>query len=295
MRAGVTAIVVLILLAVLGVCAGAITLLLITRSGRSMPPAWIGSATVHATLSCPTPAASTDAEVLGRRMEALGLDGEPQVLDPQHLGLTLRGVRGPDVVRSLIAPRRLAMSEVLDGAVTVTPDALPPDVLRRQVGRDRDEGFFASSPRVLAPLAALAPTSSRFVIGCTSFPGEPPECEGMFVRTPEPITNADVESAEVAIDEMTGMPYVSIQLTSAGGSRFALLTRGLVQRRLAIIVDDEVMSAPVVIEEIPGGRAQITLGEQASAEETFAEASALAAWLDVGAALSCAWQIESLP
>lgn len=116
----------------------------------------------------------------------------------------------------------------------------------------------------------------------------------MFVRTPEPMTNADVESAEVGFDEMTSEPYVSIVFTDAGGARFALLTRGLVRRRLAILVDDEVMSAPVVMGEIPGGRAQITLGSAESAEEMFAEASALAAWLDVGAALACAWQIESI-
>lgn len=294
MRVGITAMVIVLLLALVGVCVGAAALLFVARRGRSMPPAWVGSATVHATLSCPTPSASMDAGVLARRMEALGLEGEAQVIDPQHLSLTLRGVRGSDVLRELTRPRRLALSEVLDGAVTLAPDALPSGVSRRHVGGDRDEGFFATSPRWLAPLAAHAPPSSRLVSGCITAMGALPECEGMFVRTPEPMTNADVESAEVGFDEMTSQPYVSIVFTSAGGARFALLTRGLVRRRLAILVDDEVMSAPVVMGEIPGGRAQITLGSAESAEEMFAEASALAAWLDVGAALACAWQIDSI-
>lgn len=82
--------------------------------------------------------------------------------------------------------------------------------------------------------------------------------------------------------------------TADGGRRFALLTRGLVRRRLAIVLDERVLSAPLVQEEIDGGRAVITMGGVGTSEEQLAEARALAVALDVGAPLGCDWTLESI-
>lgn len=264
-----------------------------------MPSAWAGAATVRATLSCPSPVADADAEVLARRIEALGIDGEARVIDAQHAMLTLRGVRGLDVVHSLIAPYRLEMTEAMDDGellnAAVAPDAVPLGVSVRSVGRDPGAlGLFASSPEALAPLGTHAPASSRLAIGCATASGAAPECEGVFVRVPAAITNADVESAEVVVDPERGVPYVAIVFTAAGASRFGLLTRGLVGRRLAIVLDDRLMSAPLVLEEISGGRASLTLGATGALEDVLAEAHALATALDVGTALSCAWALDAV-
>jgi len=53
-------------------------------------------------------------------------------------------------------------------------------------------------------------------------------------------------------------PYVSIVFNAEGGSTFAGLTANNVGRRLAIVLDGTVYSAPVIREKIPSGRAQIT-------------------------------------
>jgi len=53
-------------------------------------------------------------------------------------------------------------------------------------------------------------------------------------------------------------PYVSIEFDKPGGQIFANLTEENVGRRLAIVLDGTVYSAPVIREKIPSGRAQIT-------------------------------------
>jgi preprotein translocase subunit SecD len=85
---------------------------------------------------------------------------------------------------------------------------------------------------------------------------------------------------------------VSIGFTGEGGARFASLTTELVGRRLAIVLDDTVMSAPRVQEPITGGRAVITMGS-ASEAEMRPEAEAIALALRGGVPLECAWTITS--
>ncbi len=53
-------------------------------------------------------------------------------------------------------------------------------------------------------------------------------------------------------------PYVTVTFDSAGSRRFDQLTGANVGRRLAIVLDGKVQSAPVIQERIAGGQARIT-------------------------------------
>lgn len=53
-------------------------------------------------------------------------------------------------------------------------------------------------------------------------------------------------------------PYVALELNARGAKQFEELTGSHVGRRLAIILDNKVYSAPVIRERIGGGRASIT-------------------------------------
>ncbi|NQU95143.1 MAG: protein translocase subunit SecD [Candidatus Omnitrophica bacterium] len=53
-------------------------------------------------------------------------------------------------------------------------------------------------------------------------------------------------------------PYVSITFNNKGGATFAEVTGDNIGKRLAIVLDGTVYSAPVIREKIPSGRAQIT-------------------------------------
>ncbi|MDD5488971.1 MAG: protein translocase subunit SecD, partial [Candidatus Omnitrophica bacterium] len=55
-----------------------------------------------------------------------------------------------------------------------------------------------------------------------------------------------------------GLPYVSLELNDKGGALFADVTGRNVGKRLAVVLDGEVYTAPVIRERIPSGRAQIT-------------------------------------
>jgi preprotein translocase subunit SecD len=114
------------------------------------------------------------------------------------------------------------------------------------------------------------------------------------VRSVAALDNDDVESASVFVNELDGAPQVSIVFTPTGANDFTMLTRRLVQRRLAIVLDDRLASAPLVMEEIAGGRAVITLGRDRSLTALEAEANALAVALDVGPPLGCRWEMQRL-
>lgn len=64
--------------------------------------------------------------------------------------------------------------------------------------------------------------------------------------------------AKVNIDQRFNEPYVSITFNAAGAKLFEDITAANVKRRLAIILDGTVYSAPVIQERIAGGNAQIT-------------------------------------
>ncbi len=72
------------------------------------------------------------------------------------------------------------------------------------------------------------------------------------------MTGEFIKDARVALESQFHEPYVSIELTDIGGKLFEQITSANVKKRLAIILDNNVYSAPVIQERIGGGRAQIT-------------------------------------
>jgi preprotein translocase subunit SecD len=72
------------------------------------------------------------------------------------------------------------------------------------------------------------------------------------------LTGDMLTAAEVRYDPDYNEPYVSINFNSLGAKAFFDLTSANVKKRLAIILDDHVYSAPVIQEAIAGGRAQVT-------------------------------------
>jgi len=78
-------------------------------------------------------------------------------------------------------------------------------------------------------------------------------------------------------------PYVSLEFNTQGAMIFDELTGRSIGKRMAIVLEDMVDSAPVIQSRIPGGRAQITLGGMKSPNEILLEAKALALVLKAGA------------
>ncbi len=74
------------------------------------------------------------------------------------------------------------------------------------------------------------------------------------VLTGDMLTDATTEFSQQGF----GQPYVSLEFNDKGADLFSDITGMNVNRRLAIVLDGEVNTAPVIRERIPSGRAQIT-------------------------------------
>ena len=72
------------------------------------------------------------------------------------------------------------------------------------------------------------------------------------------LTGDRLVDAQVRIETQFNEPYVAMEFDARGAKIFEKITEKNVNKRLAIILDNNVYSAPVIKEKIAGGHAQIT-------------------------------------
>ncbi len=72
------------------------------------------------------------------------------------------------------------------------------------------------------------------------------------------LTGEYLTDARVMIDSQYNEPYVSLSFDSRGARLFEQITGANIKKRLAIVLDNVINSAPVIQDKIAGGRAQIT-------------------------------------
>lgn len=108
---------------------------------------------------------------------------------------------------------------------------------------------------------------------------------GMVLKASTELAGEDVLDANVNYDpnSLDNRPMVSLKFTATGGKRFADITGANVGKRMAIVLDDVVVSDPVIQTRIAGGTAQITLGSDKPVAEVDADAQSLALILRSGA------------
>ncbi|MBL4916832.1 protein translocase subunit SecD [Szabonella alba] len=82
----------------------------------------------------------------------------------------------------------------------------------------------------------------------------------------EVLSGTHLVSASAAFDPQTGQPVVSFRFDAAGAMEFGRITTDNVGRQFAIVLDDQVLTAPVIQQPIQGGTGQIT--GRFTAEET---------------------------
>ena len=83
--------------------------------------------------------------------------------------------------------------------------------------------------------------------------------------------------------ETNGEPYVSIEFNPTGAKAFEKVTTENVNEYMAIMLDEDISSAPRIREPIAGGRAKITLGGARHPREILKEAQSLVTVLTHGA------------
>jgi preprotein translocase subunit SecD len=141
------------------------------------------------------------------------------------------------------------------------------------------QSSFEGKNRIIVELPGVKDTKQAVdIIGKTaqlSFAEVGTEEEpGIF---PTDLTGADLREAAVSFDTGNGKPGVSLEFSDKGAEKFAALTEKNIGKPLAILLDNSVVSAPVVEQKILGGKAQI------SGQFTIEQAKSLAIQLNAGA------------
>jgi preprotein translocase subunit SecD len=104
----------------------------------------------------------------------------------------------------------------------------------------------------------------------------PDKTGNRYLLAPTMLTGTIVSDATAEIDAQTGAWVVNVVFTGSGSSAWDAMAQQLYQKQLAIVLDSEVISAPVIQTTQFGGRAQI------SGTFTSAEAKQLAVVLRYG-------------
>ena len=218
-------------------------------------------------------------QVIRRRVDAMGTN-EPviQGMKNHRLLVQLPGV-DEDVRKA--AKANLQSAAFLEFRLThpknsqlvskvLAKDVAPEGYVKSGSGYARAENWAQVSqmPGYAARLAAFESPDPRYRFMLEDN-GDGTYSPNFVARSTEPrVTGEDLKNAYVERDPTTGRLSIGFQLTAEGGRKFSVLTRnykphGLKNlssnqgRQLAIILDDALISAPVIESEI-GSQGQIT-------------------------------------
>ncbi|QSQ14682.1 protein translocase subunit SecD [Myxococcus landrumensis] len=155
-----------------------------------------------------------------------------------------------------------------------------------------DEGGFAqlqspSREALLEYTKGKVPENRQVVTECIANPMKKNECSSYrtyLLDKAVPLTGESLSGADASVNQMNE-PEVNISFDPAGAREFEKLTEAGVGRRMAIVLDDNVHTAPNINEKIGGGRARITMGRMGARtrDEWLGEAQTLALVLKAGA------------
>ena len=82
--------------------------------------------------------------------------------------------------------------------------------------------------------------------------------ETLHVEKKALLDGSAVESAKVSSDPVSGQPIVEVKFNEEGTKKFSDISAENIKKRIAIVVDGKVVTAPIVQTRIPGGRVHIT-------------------------------------
>ncbi len=108
----------------------------------------------------------------------------------------------------------------------------------------------------IVPSAETNPRAGNIVLPELPLPGQPP-AEFFELEATSILSGDDLVDAQPSFDQ-NGRPSVSFRFNPAGGRIFGQYTSENVGALFAVVLDDEVITAPQIQEAITGGSGQIT-------------------------------------
>ena len=143
-----------------------------------------------------------------------------------------------------------------DRILVQVPGEQDPQRVKELVGRTA-KLVFRLVDLTITPQQAMetrVPPGSEIVMS-TDQPPQP-----YLLETREIVSGENLVDAQPGFDQRTNEPIVTFRFDTQGARRFGLVTQQNVGRPFAIVLDGEVISAPVIREPILGGTGQISGG-----------------------------------
>jgi preprotein translocase subunit SecD len=148
----------------------------------------------------------------------------------------------------------LIQRQGIDRILVQVPGLQDPTRLKELLGKTAKLDFRmvdVSIPAEQALQGRLPPDSE--ILYSTSQPRTPYLVEKRIL-----VSGADLTDAQPGFDQRTNEPIVSFRFNTSGARKFAQVTQENVGKPFAIILDNQVISAPVIREPILGGSGQIS-------------------------------------
>jgi protein-export membrane protein SecD len=141
-----------------------------------------------------------------------------------------------------------------DRILVEAPGLGDPERLKALVGQTAQLTFHMVQSQMSATQAGTTPPPP----GTVRFPDQTNPGVLYVVDDVPLMTGEDLVDAQAAFDQQSNIPVVNFKLTIGGARKFGDVTSKNVGRLFAIVLDDEVISAPVIREPILGGSGQIS-------------------------------------
>ncbi len=185
-------------------------------------------------------------ETIRNRIDQFGVS-EPLVQrqGPKQIVVQLPGVKEPKRAKDLIKETALLEFKMLDEDNQMKmdfPARVPKDKEAETIAKF--EGKVPDGDQILFERVVDKDTGREFRIP-------------FLVKKRVMLTGDVLSDARVSIGQFND-PYVSIEFDGKGGREFERITAENVKKRMAVVLDNTIYSAPVIQERISGGRAQIT-------------------------------------
>jgi preprotein translocase subunit SecD len=204
----------------------------------------LGSSTGQRTLDVTTEAGSlvrltlTDPAILERVRQSV----------EQSIQIIERRVNELGTVEPLI------QRQGVDRILVQVPGLQDPTRLKELLGKTAKLDFRMVDVSIPAEqaLQGRVPPDSEILYGTTT-PKTPYLVEKRIL-----VSGSDLTDAQPGFDQRTNEPIVSFRFNTSGARKFAQVTQENVGKPFAIILDNQVISAPVIREPILGGSGQIS-------------------------------------
>lgn len=232
--------------------------------------------------------------VIRRRIDRWGVaEADIRKQGNDSIQISLPGYQDPEKAKELIgrtAQLEFRMVDEADSSLRNAFTQAPPPATAGITLSSEGFGQLEAKDReaLLEYVKGKVPENRAVLLECVPSAVKKDECDKYqtwVVDRAASITGESLASADVSLSQQTQDPEVNIQFDAQGARDFEMLTERNVGRYMAIVLDDNVHSAPRINEKIPGGNARITLGRGSakSRDELISDAQTLALVLKAGA------------